>query len=254
MKLVEKLKSTPAGWETSPLERKSYYLYFAGQNAIYFLLANYLTTYLVFCGVDPTKSGAVMLIVKIWDAVNDALFGAIFDSVKFKSGKKYLPWLKISSLLIPAATILLFCIPKSSGETVKLLWFAVAYIIWDTAYTLCDVPAFGIITAMTSNVEERNTILSLKGITGGIGSALTTVLVTVLISEFIGMGYGPVSIVVAAVAMATMIPVIKHCQERNKTIDEEQFTVRRMIKYVVSNKYLLIYYFGYFFFGIVKSF
>ena len=102
---------------------------------------------------------------------------------------------------------------------------------------------------MTSNVEERNTILSLKGITGGIGSALTTVLVTVLISEFIGMGYGPVSIVVAAVAMATMIPVIKHCQERNKTIDEEQFTVRRMLKYVVSNKYLLIYYIGYIFYS-----
>jgi hypothetical protein len=46
-----------------------------------------------------------------------------------------------------------------------------------------------------------------------------------------------------------MLPVCKHCQERNKTIDEEQFTVRRMLKYVISNKYLLIYYIGYIFYS-----
>lgn len=236
-------------WQTTKTERKSYYSYFFGQNMIYNMIAGYLTTFLLLIGVNPVKSAAVMLIVKVWDAVNDAIFGVIFDKVTFKSGKKYIPWLKIACALTPAATIAIFIIPSAASETVKLIWFALAYIIWDTAYTLCDVPAFGIITAMTSNVEERNTILSLKGITAGIGTALTTVLVTVLISEFIGMGYGPVSIVVAAVAMATMIPVIKHCQERNKTIDEEQFTVRRMLKYVVSNKYLLIYYIGYIFYS-----
>ena len=38
MKLIEKLKTTPAGWETDSGERKSYYLYFAGQNAFTFCL------------------------------------------------------------------------------------------------------------------------------------------------------------------------------------------------------------------------
>ena len=46
-----------------------------------------------------------------------------------------------------------------------------------------------------------------------------------------------------------MFPVCYKCAERNKTIDEEQFTVRRMLKYVVSNKYLLIYYIGYIFYS-----
>ncbi len=236
-------------WQTTKTERKSYYSYFFGQNMIYSMIASYLTTFLLLIGIDPVKSAAVMLIVKVWDAVNDAIFGVIFDKVQFKSNKKYIPWLKIACALTPAATIAIFVIPTAASETVKLIWFALAYIIWDTAYTLCDVPAFGIITAMTSNVEERNTILSLKGITAGIGTALTTVLVSVLISEFIGFGYGPVSIVVAIVAMATMVPVCKHCQERNKTIDDEQFTVRRMLKYVMSNKYLLIYYIGYIFYS-----
>ena len=236
-------------WQTTVPERKSYYTYFFGQNMIYNMIAGYLSTFLLLIGVDPVKSAAVMLAVKVWDAVNDALFGVIFDKIKFRSGQKYIPWLKIACELTPAATVAVFIIPSAASETVKLIWFALAYIIWDTAYTLCDVPAFGIITAMTGNIEERNTILSLKGITGGVGSALTTVLVTLLISEFVGLGYGAVSVVVAVVAMMTMFPVCKHCQERNRTVDEEQFTVRRMLRYIVSNKYLLIYYIGYIFYS-----
>lgn len=236
-------------WQTTKPERNSYYTYFFGQNMIYNMIAGYLTTFLLLIGINPVKSAAVMLAVKVWDAVNDAVFGVIFDKFQFKGDKKYIPWLKFACATTPLATIAIFVIPNAASETVKLIWFALAYIIWDTAYTICDVPAFGIITAMTSNVEERNTILSLKGITGGIGSALTTVLVSVLISEFVGLGYGPVSIIVAVVAMLTMFPICKHCCERNKTVDEEQFTVKRMLRYVVSNKYLLIYYTGYIFYS-----
>ena len=236
-------------WQTNSAERKSYYSYFFGQNMIYNMLAAYLTTYLVFKEIDPVKSGLIVTIVKVWDAVNDAIFGVIFDKVKFKSGKKYIPWLKIACALTPVATIAVFIIPSAASEVVKLVWFALAYIIWDTAYTICDVPAFGIITAMTNQIEERNTILSLKGITGGIGSALTTVLVTLLIGQSVNIGYGPTAIIIAIVAAATMFPVCFKCEERNKAEEEEQFTVRSMIKYVVSNKYLLIYYLGYIFYS-----
>lgn len=248
---MNKKQSKPQNplWQTNKTERKSYYTYFFGQNMIYNMIAGYLSVFLLLIGINPVKSAAVMLAVKVWDAVNDAIFGVIFDKIKFRSNQKYIPWLKIACAATPVATIAIFIIPTAASETVKLIWFALAYVIWDTAYTVCDVPAFGIITAMTSNIEERNTILSLKGITGGIGSALTTVLVSVLISEYVGLGYGSVSVIVAIVAMATMFPVCKYCQERNKTTDEGQFTVRKMIKYVISNKYLLIYYLGYIFYS-----
>ena len=41
-----------------------------------------------------TKATGIMLAIKVWDAVNDCIFGVVFDAVKFKSGKKYLPWLR----------------------------------------------------------------------------------------------------------------------------------------------------------------
>ena len=157
--LLSKLSYTPANWCTSNKERKSYYLYLSGQNMIYTMITSFLTTYLLFQGVDPVKSGTVMLIVKIWDAINDAIFGCIFDKVKFKSKQKFLPWLKISLPIIPLATALLYMIPNGAGEMVKLLWFAIFYLIWDTVYTLCDVPIHGMVTVMTDNLDERTSII-----------------------------------------------------------------------------------------------
>ncbi len=252
MEIVSKVKSAFAGradWSTEPGERFSYYSYFAGQNMIYTLFNVCLTTYLLFLGIDPIKSAAVMLIVKVWDAVNDTLFGVIFDSVKFKGGKKYLPWIRISTILIPITTILTFVIPSGSSDTVKLIWFAVAYMLWDTAYTLCDVPIFGILTSMSQSIDERNTVQSYKSIATYAGVGITSTLSTVLVSEKVGMNYGVITVIICIMAFAFMLPASFKLKERFHAEAEETFTVRRMFSYLLRNKYLLIYYLGVFFYS-----
>ena len=252
MELVSKFKGIFAGrpeWSTEPGERLSYYSYFAGQNMIYTLFNVCLTTYLLFLGIDPIKSATVMLIVKVWDAVNDTLFGVIFDSVKFKSGKKYLPWIRVSTMLIPIATILTFVIPSGSSQTVKLVWFAVAYMLWDTAYTLCDVPIFGILTSMSQSIDERNTIQSYKSIATYAGVGITSTLSTVLISEKVGMNYGSITVIICIMAFAFMLPASFKLKERFRAEEEETFTIGRMFSYLFKNKYLLIYYLGLFFYS-----
>ena len=255
MGIVQKAKNllaTPEGWTTEPGERISYYSYFAGQNMIYTLFNVCLTTYLLFLGIDPIKSATVMLIVKVWDAVNDTLFGVIFDSIKFKSGKKYLPWIKVSTVLIPIATVLTFIIPAGSSQTVKLAWFAIAYILWDTAYTLCDVPIFGILTSMSQSVDERNSIQSIKSIATYAGVGVTSTLATVLVSEKVGMNYGIISAIICVMAFGLMSPASFKLKERFKAEDEESFTIRKMFSYLFKNKYLLIYYLGIFFYSALQ--
>ena len=255
MGIVQKAKNllaTPEGWTTEPGERISYYSYFAGQNMIYTLFNVCLTTYLLFLGIDPIKSATVMLVVKVWDAVNDTLFGVIFDSIKFKSGKKYLPWIKVSTVLIPIATVLTFVIPAGSSQTVKLAWFAVAYILWDTAYTLCDVPIFGILTSMSQSVDERNSIQSIKSIATYAGVGVTSTLATVLVSEKVGMNYGIISAIICVMAFGLMSPASFKLKERFKAEEEESFTIRKMFAYLFKNKYLLIYYLGIFFYSALQ--
>ena len=247
--LTKKVFVNGKDWSTEPVERASYYSYFAGQNMIYTLFNVCLTTYLLFLGIDPIKSATVMLAVKVWDAVNDTLFGAIFDFIKFKSGKKYLPWLRISTILIPIATVLTFIIPSNSSEAVKLGWFAIAYILWDTAYTLCDVPIFGILTAMSQSIDERNTIQSYKSIATYAGVGITSTLATVLISEKVGMNYGSITIIICIIAFGLMSPASFKLKERFNPESEETFTIKSMFSYLFKNKYLLIYYIGIFFYN-----
>lgn len=236
-------------WHTSPTERFSYYTFFFGQNAVYNLVSTLLTTYLLLLGLNAEKSAAVILAVKLWDAFNDVFFGVIFDKVKFKSGRKYLPWLKISSIAVPITTILMFIIPAGGSESLKLAWLAIAYIIWDTAYTICDVPIYGIITVMTENLDERTSMLSYKSIYGGAGAGFCTLVGTILISEHVGSDFGIVAIILGVTAAITMVPVAFKAKERAPVVRTEDFTVKKMFKYLVSNKYLLIYYLGFFFYS-----
>ena len=236
-------------WHTSPSERFSYYSFFFGQNAVYNLVSTLLTTYLLLLGLNAEKSAAVILAVKLWDAFNDVLFGVIFDKVKFKSGRKYLPWLKISAIAVPIATVLMFVIPDAGSETLKLAWLAIAYIIWDTAYTICDVPIYGIITVITENLDERTSMLSYKSIYGGAGAGFCTLIGTVLISEHVGSDFSVIAIIIGVTAAITMLPVAFKAKERAPVVQTEEFTVRKMFKYLVTNKYLLIYYLGFFFYS-----
>lgn len=234
-------------WQTSTKERHSYLVYFTGQNIFYFLIANFLTTYLMMTGIDMVKVSAVVMAVKVWDAINDAVFGAMFDKIKFRSGQKCLPWVRISCALIPIASILLFAIPKATDENVKLLWFAVAYIFWDTAYTICDVPIYAMVTTITSNLDERNILMARRQILSGIGMAIITGAFTVLPSEYVGLSYTWTVVIVSIVATVLMVPIAVLGKERNyiPSANDESFSVREMMSYLVKNKFLLLFYGGY---------
>ena len=228
-------------------ERLSYWTYFIGQNVYYNITAAFISTYLAMQGIDLAKVALVLLIVKIWDAVNDPIFGYIFDKVKFKSGQKSLPWLRIAVALIPIVTIILFSIPSGMSELGKLIWFGVAYVLWDTVYTLTDVPAYAMLNTMTDSLEERNLLLSVNRVFSGGGVVIYGVVLPLLISEQVGMSASMAIAIMSIFSAITMIPLCVNCKERNYKPgqEDENFTPRQMLRYLGKNKYLLTYYGGY---------
>ena len=228
-------------------ERLSYWIYFVGQNIYYNITAAFISTYLAMQGINLAKVAVVLLIVKIWDAINDPIFGYIFDKVKFKNGQKSLPWLRIATALIPVVTIILFSIPSALSETGKLIWFGVAYLLWDTVYTLTDVPAYAMLNTMTDNLQERNTLLSVNRVFSGGGVLIYGVVLPLLISESVGMSASMAIAIMSIFSAITMVPLSMNCKERNYKPEEEDesFSPRQMFQYLGKNKYLLTYYAGY---------
>lgn len=241
------MAKTKLNYMTTFSERLSYWTYFVGQNVYYNITAAFISTYLVMQGIDLAKGALVLLIVKIWDAVNDPIFGYIFDKVQFKSGQKSLPWLRIAVALIPVVTIILFSIPSGMSELGKLIWFGVAYVLWDTVYTLTDVPAYAMLNTMTDNLEERNLLLSVNRVFSGGGVVIYGVVLPLLISESVGMSASMAIAIMSIFSAITMVPLCLKCKERNYKPgqEDENFTPRQMIRYLGKNKYLLTYYGGY---------
>jgi len=241
------MKTDTPQYMTTFKERLSYWSYFIGQNVYYNITAAFISTYLAMQGINLAKVAVVLLIVKVWDAVNDPIFGYIFDKVKFRSGQKSLPWLRISTALIPVVTIILFSIPSALSETGKLIWFGLAYVLWDSVYTITDVPAYAMLNTMTDNLQERNTLLSVNRIFSGGGVLIYGVVLPLLISEKVGMSASWAVAVLAIFSALTMLPLCINCKERNYKLEEEpdSFTPRQMLSYLGKNKYLLIYYGGY---------
>ena len=209
------MKNKHPGYITTPRERLSYWTYFVGQNIYYNITAAFISTYLAMQGISLTKVAVVLLIVKIWDAVNDPIFGFIFDKVRFKNGQKSLPWLRLAVALIPVVTIALFSIPSGLTEAGKLWWFGIAYVLWDTVYTLSDVPAYSMLTTMTANLSERTQLLSVNRVYSGAGVLIYGVALPILIGEKVGLSASWAVAILSVFSAATMVPLCLNCRERN---------------------------------------
>jgi sugar (glycoside-pentoside-hexuronide) transporter len=244
---------------TGYAERFSYGSYFLGQNLYYTVAATFLLTFYTDVGLSAATVSVILFLSKFWDAVNDPIFGAVMDKMRFKRGK-FIPWLRISLPLIAFSTMLIFACPSSLPASIKVVWCFVAYLLWDTSYTLCDAPAFGLVTTMTTNVKERVTLMTFGRYAALAGSALIGYAIPMLRTH-IG-GWFPFSVVMSAAAFILMLPICLIAKERygtnaananaaaasasetsqSQSSEDKQYSIRDMIFYLRHNKYLFIFF------------
>ena len=139
-----KMKTT---FQTTKKERFAYSLFFLGQNILWGY-AGYVETYLTDIGIAAATAAVILLVPKLWDAVNDILFGYIVDRYTFRNGQKFMPWVRIGTAAIGITTVVLFAIPETMPQSGKVVWFLLAYILFDVCYTVLDAPAFAVTTVM----------------------------------------------------------------------------------------------------------
>ena len=72
--------------------------------------------YTLILQVNPFHVGILLLVTKIWDAVNDPIIGAIVDSRKATKGGKFIPWIRAFSFPMAVLCILGFW-PTCSSPT-----------------------------------------------------------------------------------------------------------------------------------------
>ena len=228
------------GFVATRAEHATYNLFWFGQNLLWGY-AGFLATYLTMgLGIDAATAASIIFAPQIWDAINDTLFGYIVDRFRFKNGEQFMPWVKIGTFGIGVATIVMFAIPPSLAQRAKVIWFIIAYVIFDAMYTFLDAPAFAMATVMTDNIQERTIFISGNKLFAMLGGIVPVVLVG-MVTDKLGWFLG--AVLFCGVGCLLMIPFLFCGKERrvqDESDKEDTFTFKQMFHYLRSNKYLLV--------------
>ena len=150
-----------------------------GQGMIYAMMSSYISDYyLNVLQLAPMFVLMLMLLARVWDAVNDPLMGIIVDRRTTKRGKMK-PYILYASLPIAILTILMYLSPNLS-KTNLMIYSAVVYVAWGMIYTMADVPFWSLPNVLTPDAEERGSVISLGRTFNGVGSAVPEVLFLVI--------------------------------------------------------------------------
>lgn len=161
-----------------------------GRSGIYTLMSMFTLVYFQNgAGLSLKQSSTIILVGRIFDAINDPMMGMIVDRTKSKWGKMR-PYLLFAPIPIAVCTILLFTAPFEQGSNAAFIWAFVTYILWGVAFTVQDVPFWGLSSVITPLENERTSFLSTARLGSTFGGILPALLVPILYQSNMGYSKG----------------------------------------------------------------
>lgn len=168
---------------TKFVSKKEFWMYAVGgmgQGMIYAIMSSYISEfYLNVAVLPPLFVLLLMLLARVWDAVNDPMMGMIADRYTTKWGK-YKPYVLFTPIPVAILTFLMFYVPEGFSQTQMMIYAAVTYTLWGMIYTVSDVPFWSLPNAMTPDAKERANVISFSRTLNGVGSAVPMAIYFVL--------------------------------------------------------------------------
>lgn len=124
--------------------------------------------YTLILQVNPFHVGILLLITKIWDAVNDPIIGAMVDSRKATKGGKFIPWIRAFSFPMAVLCILGFVNVGNINYGLRLAYMFVTYVLYEALYTCVNVPFGTLSSVMTDDVSQRTALSRYRSLGGTI--------------------------------------------------------------------------------------
>ena len=153
-----------------------------GCNMSFALKGTVQTFWLVYMMMETGLLSILLLLVQIWDAVNDPLIGSMIDNDRrnYKRGKfKTYILIGACGLLIGGAAV--FLPFPNAPVVVKAVLFILGYIVWDAFYTVANVPYGSMLSLVTEDVGERAQLSTWRSIGSMVGNILPNIILPMLI-------------------------------------------------------------------------
>lgn len=130
--------------------------------------------------VPPAVAGAALLVGKVWDTINDPLFGWVTDRTRSSWGRHrvYLIYGAIPLAVVSAAV---WMVPPGLSPVMAFLWIAITYTLFDTLMTLVQLPYQAMAANLTRDYDERTSLTAFASLGALIGFFAGSVLMPVLV-------------------------------------------------------------------------
>lgn len=216
---------------------------------VWTFIGSYLTVfYTDIVGLAPAVAAAIMMIARVWDAVNDPMMGAIAERTRSKLGR-FRPYILFGSPLLAIFSVLCFTHPFAGSSTAGVIYAAVTYIITGMLYTLVNIPYGALAAVMTEDAEQRNKINASRNVGMNVGILIVNGITANIMLFFSGKGaevangngYFMTALVYAIISIPCFLAVFFTSKEQ--VVPEgtkEKFSLKATITGLVTNKNLMI--------------
>lgn len=213
-----------------------------GKDMVYALSASYVMYYYQdVLGLSATFVGLILMIARVFDALNDPFMGVLVAKTRSKWGR-FRPWILSGTVLNALVLYALFAAPVLEGAGM-MVYFSVVYILWGVTYTMMDIPYWSMIPAVTTTPADRENLSVVGRTCAGVGSALIAMFTMLLVGALGGSseraGFRYVALIVAAIFVVTEIIC---CAKMKETTNTEMKTasVGEMFKALFSNDQAIV--------------
>ena len=188
----------------------------------------------------------LLVVVQVWDAINDPLIGTIIDSDRHQYKRnKFLTYIWFGSIgLIVGGACCFLPFPKAATWA-KIIIFIAGYVIWDAFYTIANVPYGSLLSLISKEPADRASLSAWRSIGSMVGNMLPMVILPFII-------YNPdkslngVKVFIAALIMGALGFICFQFMIRNTEIrveediklneDQPKFNVLEAMKNFVCNR------------------
>ncbi len=189
--------------------------------------------------LDPAVAGVILLLTKIWDAVNDPIVGMLSDRIKTRWGRRR-PWFLFGAVPFGLTFFLLFIVPQVSNNG-KFWYYLVISLLLDTAFTVVNVPYTALTPELTRDYDERTSLNSFRfafSIGSGLIAAVVHPIIVSAMQPTVGIqgAYAVSAGVWAVVATLPFFFAFWGTYERHQPDAEEDLPFREALKITFSNR------------------
>ena len=199
-----------------------------------------------FMKLGDSLYAILLVVVQVWDGINDILLGSLFDAdkKKYKHGK-FKSYIFVGAIGLLFSGIFFFLPLPNAPIVMRAILFVLGYILWDAFYTIANVPYGSMLSVISTDGSERSQLSTWRSIGSMIGNILPMVLLPILCYDAANNLKGEVvfiaALVMGVIGLACFIFMLKtttiRVEENSVTISEntEKFNVLKAMKNFIKN-------------------